>query len=188
MVSGSLSLPLLGFFSPFPHGTPSLSVTDSVFSLRSWSTLLQTGFLVPCLTQVPHHRVRFVSLTGLSPSLVVLSGTFCYPSPFFSTGYPHAALLPHFSWFGLLQFRSPLLSESLLISFPGLLRWFTSPSFAPPPYFIQVFAVYESLHTDYSIRISTALRICASPRGFSQLITSFFACQFLGIHHGPIFA
>ena len=138
MVSGSLSLPLLGFFSPFPHGTPSLSVTDSVFSLRSWSTLLQTGFLVPCLTQVPHHRVRFVSLTGLSPSSVVLSGTFCYPSPFFSTGYPHAALLPHFSWFGLLQFRSPLLSESLLISFPGLLRWFTSPSFAPPPYFIQV--------------------------------------------------
>ena len=39
---------------------------------------------------------------------------------------------------GLLPFRSPLLRESRLISFPGLLRWFTSPSVAPPPYFIQV--------------------------------------------------
>ena len=38
---------------------------------------------------------------------------------------------------GLLPFRSPLLRESLLISFPGLLRWFTSPGAAPPAYFIQ---------------------------------------------------
>ena len=28
--SGSISLPLQGFFSPFPHGTGSLSVTSSV--------------------------------------------------------------------------------------------------------------------------------------------------------------
>ena len=38
---------------------------------------------------------------------------------------------------GLFPFRSPLLRESLLISFPGLLRWFTSPGAAPPAYFIQ---------------------------------------------------
>ena len=42
-------------------------------------------------------------------------------------------------WFGLLPVRSPLLGESLLISFPGLLRWFTSPSVASGPYLIQVF-------------------------------------------------
>ncbi len=39
--------------------------------------------------------------------------------------------------FGLLRVRSPLLAESQLMSFPGLLRWFTSPSVALPSYFIQ---------------------------------------------------
>ena len=38
---------------------------------------------------------------------------------------------------GLLRVRSPLLAESLLMSVPGLLRWFTSPSVAPPRYFIH---------------------------------------------------
>ena len=41
--------------------------------------------------------------------------------------------------FGLLPVRSPLLGESLLISFPALLRWFTSRSVASAPYFIQAF-------------------------------------------------
>ena len=41
--------------------------------------------------------------------------------------------------FGLLPVRSPLLGESRLISFPGLLRWFTSPSVASAPYFVQAF-------------------------------------------------
>ena len=39
--------------------------------------------------------------------------------------------------FGLLRVRSPLLAESLLISSPRLLRWFTSPGAAPPRYFIR---------------------------------------------------
>ena len=39
--------------------------------------------------------------------------------------------------FGLLRFRSPLLTESLLISSPRLLRWFTSSRLAPPHYFIH---------------------------------------------------
>ena len=41
--------------------------------------------------------------------------------------------------FGLLPVRSPLLGESRLISFPGLLRWFTSPSVASAPYFVRAF-------------------------------------------------
>ena len=39
--------------------------------------------------------------------------------------------------FGLLRVRSPLLTESQLMSVPGLLRWFTSPSVAPAAYFIR---------------------------------------------------
>ena len=49
----------------------------------------------------------------------------------------YAVLQPRFMRFGLLPFRSPLLGESLLISVPALLRWFTSRSMTSAPYFIQ---------------------------------------------------
>ena len=53
-------------------------------------------------------------------------------------GHPHAALQPRLMRFGLLPLRSPLLGESLLISVPELLRWFTSLSLASVSYFIQI--------------------------------------------------
>lgn len=34
MVSGSISLPYPGFFSPFPHGTSSLSVSQEYLALE----------------------------------------------------------------------------------------------------------------------------------------------------------
>ena len=60
-----------------------------------------------------------------------------HPDSFPSAGHPHAALQPRSRRFGLLPFRSPLLRESLLISSPALLRWFTSRGVAPPGYFIR---------------------------------------------------
>ncbi len=38
------------------------------------------------------------------------------------------------------------------------------------------------------IRISADQFVCADPRGFSQLITSFFASESLGIPHTPLFS
>ena len=38
------------------------------------------------------------------------------------------------------------------------------------------------------IRISTDQFVCADPRSFSQLITSFFASESLGIPHTPLFS
>ena len=78
VVSGSISLPSTGFFSPFPHGTCALSVDTKVFSLGSWSTRLPTGFLVPRRTQVPHHRVRSISRTRISRSLSDFPKSFRY--------------------------------------------------------------------------------------------------------------
>ena len=49
----------------------------------------------------------------------------------------YAVLQPRLMQFGLFPFRSPLLGESLLISVPALLRWFTSRSMTSAPYFIQ---------------------------------------------------
>ena len=54
-VSGSISLPSPGFFSPFPHGTGSLSVSKEYLALEDGpptilTYLLQSGFLVSRLT------------------------------------------------------------------------------------------------------------------------------------------
>ena len=66
--------------------------------------------------------------------------------------------------FGLLRFRSPLLTESLLISSPALLRWFTSRCMAPPHYFVHARGARLSAcglpHSD--IRGSRVM--CTSPR------------------------
>ena len=72
------------------------------------------------------------------------------------TGHPHAALQPCFSQFGLFRFRSPLLAESLLISFPALLRWFTSRSIAPP-------------HCLPSRVRCTSLNVRVTPFGYSRI-------------------
>ena len=50
-VSGSISLFYSKYFSPFPHGTGSLSVSGGVFSLSGWSRRIHTGFLVSRTTQ-----------------------------------------------------------------------------------------------------------------------------------------
>ena len=50
-VSGTLSLPCAGCFSPFPHGTCSLSVSRSVFSLAGWTRQIHAGLHVSRATQ-----------------------------------------------------------------------------------------------------------------------------------------
>ena len=77
-----------------------------------------------------------VSDTRLSRSLTLLPRSFSYTLIYCLLNI--AVLQPHFMWFGLLPVRSPLLRESLLISVPGLLRWFTSPSVTLPYYFIHM--------------------------------------------------
>lgn len=69
--------------------------------------------------------------------------------------------------FRLLRFRSPLLSESLLISFPALLRWFTSRSIALPPYFIQARSVRISPDGLPHSAIPGSQDMCSSPGLFA---------------------
>ena|SRR6056297_127035 len=76
-VSGTISLPSPGYFSPFPHGTGPLSVAKNVFSLGRWSSQIPTGFLVSRGTQVPPAPLS-ISDTGLSPSMARLSSLFSY--------------------------------------------------------------------------------------------------------------
>ena len=55
-VSGSISLPSPGFFSPFPHGTGSLSVSQEYLALEDGPPMFRQGFSCPAL--LTYHQYR----------------------------------------------------------------------------------------------------------------------------------
>src|SRR5579871_5902194 len=73
-VSGSISLPSPGFFSPFPHGTSSLSVSKEYLALEDGPPIFKQDFTCPALLFVGH-ELR-LSRTGLSPAMAGLSRPF----------------------------------------------------------------------------------------------------------------
>ena len=75
MISGSISLPLWGFFSPFPHGTSSLSVTDEYLALEGGPPGFSRRFTCADLLGIPSDRFGF-SRTGVSPSVPQFSKSF----------------------------------------------------------------------------------------------------------------
>ncbi len=97
-VSGSISLPLSGCFSPFPHGTCSLSVMHEYLGLEGGPPNFKQDFTCPALLK----DLGCSTCTGGHP----LRPDF----PFRSTLFPKAT--------GLVRVRSPLLAESRLMSFP----------------------------------------------------------------------
>src|SRR5690554_2564509 len=52
MVSSSISLPYSGFFSPFPHGTSSLSVSQEYLALADGPARFIQGFTCPALLRI----------------------------------------------------------------------------------------------------------------------------------------
>ena len=72
MVSGSISLFCSKYFSPFPHGTSSLSVSQEYLALPDGSGRFTQDFTCPALLRILLGS-KFDSYTGLSPSTVYLS-------------------------------------------------------------------------------------------------------------------
>lgn len=102
-VSGSISLPSPGFFSPFPHGTGSLSVSKEYLALEDGPPIFSQDYTCPDLLVVIHNYL-FFRVRGYHPLWL---------------NFPeHSARLNNILITGLLRFRSPLLTESQLISFP----------------------------------------------------------------------
>ena len=60
MVSGSLSLPYSGFFSPFPHGTGSLSVSQEYLALADGAARFRQGFTGPALLRILIALISYV--------------------------------------------------------------------------------------------------------------------------------
>lgn len=71
-VSGTVSLPSSGCFSPFPHGTGSLSVSKEYLAFEGGPPIFRQDFTCPALLNTSNHA----SYTGLSPTLVAHSNAF----------------------------------------------------------------------------------------------------------------
>ncbi len=69
-VSGSISLPSTGFFSPFPHGTGSLSVSWEYLALEDGPPMFSQDNTCPDLLDFTWNAL---SDTGLSPSMAPFS-------------------------------------------------------------------------------------------------------------------
>ena len=107
--------PLIGVLFTFPSRYLFTIGHQGVFRLGGWSPHVQTGFHVPRPTQVLLDALRIRGYHPLSPD---------FPDRFAcrQTGT------------GLLRVRSPLLAESLLMSFPPGTEMFQFPGFASYPY------------------------------------------------------
>ena len=65
--------PLPGFFSPFPHGTSSLSVDDEYLALEDGPPIFKQDITCPVLLVF---MTKAFSCTGLSPCIAALSRAF----------------------------------------------------------------------------------------------------------------
>ena len=88
--------------------------------------------------------------------------------------------------FSLFRFRSPLLTESRLLSLPVGTEMFHFPTFPPPTLCVQVgvTGLASSRVSPFgNPRITVWL---STPRGLSQIPTSFFGSWCQGIHRVPL--
>jgi hypothetical protein len=96
--------PLPGFFSPFPHGTGSLSVDYEYLALEDGPPIFRQDFSCPALLVVylvPHIAFR---IRGYHPLWLL---------------FPEDSSMRRAKSCRLIPFRSPLLWESRLIYFPA---------------------------------------------------------------------
>ena len=156
-VSGTISLPCSGYFSPFPHGTGSLSVSQKYLALPDGPGSFNQDFSCPDLLRIPI-ILLILTCTGLSPSMVWLSRHIPFHINNNITG-PSTPTTPKRYRFGLFPVRSPLLRESLLFSFPPGTKMFQFSGLAPRKTWY-----YDFIIVGCPIRKSTDISdICSSP-------------------------
>ena len=117
-VSGTISLPCLGCFSPFPYGTGSLSVSEEYLALPDGAGRFGQDFSGPALLRIPLVPVN-LHLRGYHP---------LWPD------FPFRSDKSMAKTCRLFRFRSPLLSESRLMSVPRATEMFQFARFASHDY------------------------------------------------------
>ena len=162
--------PLPGFFSPFPHGTGSLSVDDKYLALEDGPPIFGQDSTCPAL----------LNLRLVPPLPFRVRG--CHP---LWPDFPDRSAREMAKSQKLFRFRSPLLSESRLISVPLPTEMFQFRRFASPTLCIQVGMTLAGRVSPFgNLRIKARL---PAPRSLSQAATSFIACRRQGIHHMHLF-
>ena len=158
--------PLPGFFSPFPHGTGSLSVDYEYLALEDGPPIFRQDFTCPALlvaALVPPTSCRIRGCHPLRPP---------FPERSAKTSAKNGRRV---------RVRSPLLAESRLISVPPATEMFQFTGFALPCLCIQQGVTLAGRVSPFGhLRINARL---PAPRSFSQVATSFIACNRQGIHH-----
>ena len=117
--------PLAGFFSPFPHGTRSLSVSREYLALPDGPGGFAQNFSCSALLRIPlsFHLLRLPGCHRLWPNFPERSS---HKHLATAWSYNPTIALPQL-WFGLFPVRSPLLGESLTyFLFLQVLRCFSS--------------------------------------------------------------
>ena len=163
MVSGSLSLPCSGCFSPFPHGTCSLSVSQSYLALPDGSGRFTQNYTCSALLRILLGN-KSISCTGLSPPMVQLSRCFHY------TSIVHVAVLQpqvclNKLGLGCFPFVRHYWGNHYCFLFLWVLRCFSSPG-SPPfgyPDYSGWVAPFGNLRiTDY-VHLPEAYRSLSRP-------------------------
>jgi hypothetical protein len=120
-VSGTISLPLQGFFSPFPHGTGSLSVTREYLALRDGPRSFSRDSTCPAILRNLSSEPIDCRLPGCHRLWPIVpdrsTSRLVCDSPALRPDRPYNPTVQA-RWFGLFRVRSPLLAESLLFSVP----------------------------------------------------------------------
>jgi hypothetical protein len=153
--------PLIGVLFTFPSRYLFTIGQSVVLSLGGWSPHVQTGLLVSRLTQ---GLMCFLRIRAYHP----LWSSFPSASAYYTLAT------------GLVPFRSPLLRESRLISFPLDTEMFQFSRFASHDLCIQSWIPHKEV--GFPIRTSADQRLLTASRGLSQPATSFIASDCQGIH------
>ena len=178
----------MGCFSPFPHGTGSLSVRNEYLALRDGPRGFKQGFSCPALLRyllrvwinfaygsVTLFGVAFQRLRLSTRLVTLLMQALQPPRHRDVTGLGYSDFARHY-------FRNR--GFFLLLE---VLRWFTSLRSLVLTYVFSETYIRITF-VGFPIRKSPDQRLCAASRGLSQLATSFIACFCQGIHRAPLVA
>ena len=173
------------YFSPFPHGTSSLSVAKEYLALGDGPPSFPQDFSCPVVLGNPSPLHSLLS-TGLLPSMDRLSSTIRLGSAVFCL-VPQPPSSRSRAGLGCFRFARRYSGNRDCFLFLRVLRWFTSPSLLPSP-MNSVMDDSALPEPGSPIRTSPDQSLLAAPRGLSQLATSFIASLRLGIHRLPLVA
>ena len=144
--------PLPGFFSPFPHGTCSLSVDYEYLALEDGPPIFRQDYTCPALLVVHLVPQKSFPVRGYHP---------LWPD------FPFRSSKSSAKEHRLFRFRSPLLSESRLMSFPRATEMFQFTRFASHTY---VFSMRYLLRGGFPhSEISGSKLICQLPEAYRRL-------------------